>query len=122
MPRYITIPENANLSIGDTPYSFTQCVRHVVDTNPQFNENGPGIRAGVRILSQIQDANVGDVVVLEENDWKLLHETMEAPKTGLVPPLSITRADGVSEPINVPNRIFLHYLDAVSEEATNTKP
>jgi len=119
--RYITVPENANLVIGEMPWSFVQCVRHVVDTNPQFNETGVGIRAGVRILAQLQDALVGDTVVFDDGDWKLLSNTMEQPKQGLVPALSITKSDGAPEPITIPGRLFLHYLDAL-ENATETKP
>ena len=120
--RYITIPENANIQIGDTPWSFANCVRHVVDSDPRFNENGVGIRAGVRILAQLQDKNTGDVITLDEGDWKMLHEAMEQPKNGLIPPLSLSKSDGTSEPLTVPGRMFLQYLDCLRPEATEEKP
>jgi hypothetical protein len=124
--RYLTIPKNVDVVVhlGTTrgAWSFVDSVAHVVDSHPIFNQSGQGIRAGIRILDKLKGRKEGEVVTLDEVDWKLLHEAFETSAAGFIPPLTAPGADGVFRPMPLGARTFLPYIDAVSDEATKKVP
>ncbi len=116
-----TIPDHAKLNgqllvIDGEPWSFARSVEWVLNTNPQFNGNGIGIRASVRILSAVEKKAPGDEFELRTDDRKTLSDVMESPAAGFIGPLENIRPDGTRVPLIVPGRVFIWYLDAVSEE------
>ncbi len=114
--RYITIPPSVGLQVNGEPWTFTCCVRHVVNSHALFNQSGPGIRASIRVLDAFEKCNEpGKTVELQEEDWRLLQMAMEG--SPLVPDL----ADDAGRKLICPGRTFITYLEAVSDEATRSK-
>lgn len=121
--RYVTIPEHAQVVLNSEPWSFIQCFTWVMNAHPSFNGNGAGIRASVRLVQAFDGKKPGDVVTLDDADWKLLHEAFESPALGLIPPgLEQTMPDGSKRAFVVEGRRFMGYLDAVGDEQTKQAP
>jgi hypothetical protein len=113
----MTLAADVTLTInnGDgtaTVWTHVRSIGWVVNTAKQFNDTGQGIRASIRVLAEVEGKDAGDVVELEQDDWRLLHEAFEAPAQGFCPPLEQ----------KIPGRMFLTYIDALSDEATKSKP
>lgn len=114
--RVITVPESVQFNILGKQWTFATCIEHVIDGAPRFNNSGPGIRAGARIIEAIGEGVPGSNVVLRDDDWKSLSEEMETPVAGYYPPLFVLKADGTQgASVNVPCRLLLPYIDAVAQ-------
>jgi hypothetical protein len=120
--RYLTIPKSVDVFVEAVAWAFGKSAEHVVDCHPIFNQSGQGIRAGIRIIDKLKGRKEGEVVTLDEADWKLLHEAFETSAAGFIPPLTAPGPDGVYRPMVLGARAFLPYIDAVSDEATKKVP
>lgn len=116
--RYVKIPASVDVTVGENKWSFFATLCHVVDSHPSFNTTGTGVRAAARIVKLFDGKAVGDVVALDEADWKLLNGAFESPAAGYVPPLQRTLPDKTMQQFVVPSRAFLPYIEAVSDEQT----
>ena len=124
--RYLTIPKNIDVYVARQPYGFVMCAVYVIDRHPIFSQTGAGIRAAARIVGLIDGKKPGDVVVLDEQDWSLVHQAFEAPyvapnetpDVAFIPPLG----DEKGIKVLISPRRFTPYLNAVSDEATKKMP
>lgn len=97
-----TTPEDT----GIVAWSFARCAEWLVNTCTRFNQTGPGIRAGARIIDAIGGKAAGEVADFKrEEDLKELSEAFENPDRGYAPPLEQTP----------PGRMFVTYMDAVAD-------
>ncbi len=123
MPRYILVPESLPVSVNKEPWSFHRFIRHLVDNHPVFNNAGPGIRAGARILDALGETKVGSVCEIDEEDWQKLFGVVEAPgDCGYSPVMHQILEDGSKIPFVIPGRAYMLYLNALGEENTKNAP
>jgi len=112
----IKIPPVALTISGDDgsklDWTLPRCVQWIVDTHPRFNQTGPGIRQGARIIAGFgEDEQAPESGPILREDCAALSAAMDEPPAGFHPPL--TAPDG--KPSNIPARLFIPYLDAVAE-------
>lgn len=116
--REITLPEP--LKIGAPPadgkedtrdsFGVPQLLLWAINSQPAFNQTGPGIRAAVRIEKPCLDwlnapaDDKPETLRIEDDAWKLAKEALEAPAPG---------ADGNAYPFQ-PTRVLLPLIDAVA--------
>lgn len=81
----------------DAPFGPADLVRWLLDSDKRFVSDAPGIRAAVRIETQLAKAD--RFLALEDGDWVKLKEAAESPSVGY--PLS-------------PARRLAPFLDAIS--------
>lgn len=119
----IKIPPHASVLVAGEPWTFLQSLDWVIKTNPQFNGDGNGIRASIRILKAFgiydvgdRPKDVGDVVPLKSDDKKMMAVAFDKPAAGYIPPLSQKLPDGTSTPVIIPGFKFIGYVDAVCGE------
>jgi hypothetical protein len=115
MKREIIIPASVPIEIDKQPWSFVTALTSMVDRAPEFNTTGPGIRTSIRIIEAFKDKKAGERVELEELDWKLLREVFNT--TSVLPGKIIS--DG--QPVVIPGRTFIGYLNAVEEAKAAAK-
>lgn len=116
--KYIKKPAPIEIQ-GIDPFTLEQLAIHLVNTDDKFNNNGVGIRAGIRIEDAFKAAEEKEVVALDEEPWKLLKEAAESPSKGY-PALYFQGADGTVEKLYFGKRL-LPFIDAIAE-ATDTEP
>jgi hypothetical protein len=99
--RYIEVPEDITIMGNGKPitimvqsedgmagtqqevkFSFQQFVRHLLDDQDKFGGSAVKLRAAVRIEAAIETIKAGDVLVLKEDDWRVLHQVADEPKHG----------------------------------------
>lgn len=81
--KQITIPDTAiQIGSGDdaSAMTFTDFVRWTLGTHPSFNSDGQGIRASVRIESQL--AAGGKKLTLDAEDYDRLRSAADSPQGG----------------------------------------
>lgn len=68
-----------------TSWSFYECVKWIIDTNPIFNQAGPGIRLSIRLMTALEGKAVGDEFTWRDDDAKELADLVcpKDPRTGL---------------------------------------
>ncbi len=121
---------SAPVTIGKTPYSTLDMVRHVVDTDRRFNLSAEAARAGVRVVRAFE---AGESVELADADLRLLAEVLERPQRGwgsfrATREVSEQQPDGSQRtrslpvPVNVPAREFLPLIDPIAAAAAKLPP
>jgi hypothetical protein len=116
--RYLTIPKSIAFVVNGEKWSWLLCLTYVGDMHP-LCAAGAGLRNYARVLMKFEGKKEGDVVALDEADWQLVRDIFESPPAGYIPQ---NLRDESKELIHLPPRVFLSYLEAVSDEATKTKP
>jgi hypothetical protein len=121
--RYLTIPpDNPDIMIGKASLSFAMIADHVLNNDQRFTRNARGMRDAVRLLDKLEGAEPGDVVILDDHDWRELHEAFEQPSDGLLPPLTKTDAGGNVSPFRIGPRALVPFVDCLSDENTKHEP
>ncbi len=110
--HYIPKCPPAPLVINGKPYDQVAGVAHILDTCKVFNSSGAGIRMAARVERTF--AAGAWPVPVEDADWGPLRDAFESPDAGYCPVLTIVGADGTSQPMNVPGRTFVAWVDAVA--------
>ncbi len=101
----ITVPKNIDL-----PWTFAQCVTHIVDTCA-------GVRSGDRVANAVLGKVEGDEIEFAKEDAERLDASFNEPAAGYSPGFVSTEKDtGKQTPIPTPSRLFLTYIDAVSPQ------
>ncbi len=121
--RYVRVPKPIKLADHPDPkkppvmWSFYECIKHLSETDSRYLKTIPGGRAADRMLKEFKDKE--GVVVIDEEDRKLLAEIMEAPEQGWAPRLTRTFGGGVPAlEITPPAKDFLTFADCLTEENT----
>jgi hypothetical protein len=121
--RYLTIPaDNPEIMIGKAPLSFLMVADHILNNDQRFTRNARGMRDGVRLLGKLEGAKPGDVVVLDDADWRLLRDAFEEPSDGYLPPLTKTDERGAVTPFKIGPRVLVPFCDALSDANTKHEP
>jgi hypothetical protein len=118
--RYLTIPPNdPDVVIAGKPLAFLTLAEHVLNNDARFTRTARGMRDAVRILGKLEGAKAGDVLTLDDADWRALHDAFEEPTDGYMPPL--LKADAVGNPMafKLPPKVILPFVEALTD--TNTK-
>lgn len=118
--KYIKIPEPIVPIKGAPFYTFKECVTFVVDNESRFQSPASHARIGMRILDAL-DAAIEEVVELGEQDHKFLNEILEKPDCGYGAWYLTDKETKKSEPVKVPTRTYMPYINAV-DQATNSDP
>lgn len=104
--RYITIPETVRLKNprtkadfegNDSSKSFIDYAFEVWFNDPRISEEGPvKLRRWMKMVDTFEKyCNPGDVLALDEEDWRLLKMIVEKPKVSY-PPLIASQFDSYS--------------------------
>lgn len=107
--KYITIP--ADIVLGqdengkDVPQKFTSWLSNPLNGKP-FGEDGKTLRMSLKIEKRFEDTDVGDVVHLDDEEWKKLCEATEKVEGGFNTPIA---------------KLFISFMDAV-KDATEEDP
>jgi hypothetical protein len=124
--KYIVLPEP--IAIDTVSWTFSNCVTHVIDHAESFTSPASMIRAGQRILTAVDKAvdEKKAFVELRDEDLESLKAAFDAPSRGygvfMRQILNPETAEVIGhEPIKVPARLFLRFIDAVMD-AQSTPP
>lgn len=81
-PESIVVDEGQET---ERKFGLRDLIRFLIDTQPQFNNDGPGIRASWRIEREILDdtKDEGAPFQFQDRDLKLLCDAAEKPRTGM---------------------------------------
>ena len=118
MVRYVVKPEPILIE-GLDPFTLDNLIMYLVNTDDKFNNNGVGIRTGMRIEDAIEESNDSSFITLDEAHWKFLKDVIESPSKGY-PALYVRGADEKPEKLYFGRRL-IPFIDAVSE-AKEEKP
>lgn len=116
---------SAPITVGNSPYSTLDMVRHVVDTDRRYNATADAARAAIRTVRAFE---AGSVVEIQDDDLRLLAAVLERPQRGWgsfqgVQDVPQQNAKGAVEfkpmkvRVNVPTRQFLPLIDPITEAA-----
>ncbi len=121
--RYLTIPPDADeIRIGTAALSFRLVAGHVLNNDQRFTRNAKGMRDAIRILGKLEGMKPGELVVLDDADWRMLHDAFEEPTDGYLPPLTTADPFGNPTPVKLGPRALLPFVDALSDENTQHAP
>lgn len=118
--KFITVPAAVKIAGGKLTYSFAEGISFLIDHAPDFSRPQSQIRAGARIVNAFEGIEPGCEVELRLADWQLLQTTVDSAATpwGLWQ-MTVPGPPDRSEPLHIPPRTFLHWVDAIDEAKNN---
>jgi len=116
VPRYFKIADPVDLLDNGPQRTHAETIEHVLDTCKAFNTTAKGARVAITILDAIRHPKHG-WVLLDEADWTMLRDALEAPEAGYAPAMTVT-VNGQTAPFVLPSRKFVPHVDAVSTATT----
>jgi hypothetical protein len=111
--KQVRIAADTNITIGTVQLGQEEIVEHVLNTHELFNSSAVGIKASIRLSAKFKGAQPGDTVLLDEADWQLLVKAFESPTQGYYAQLEDPRT---GDPVTIPGRVFLPYIESLSED------
>jgi hypothetical protein len=121
--RHLTIPpHDSDVVIAGKPLGFLTIAEHVLNNDARFTRNARGMRDAVRILGKLEGAKVGDVITLDDADWRALHDAFEDPTDGYMPALSKVDTAGKPMTFKLPPKVILPFVEALSDANTKAAP
>lgn len=78
--KTIVVPQES-LELGpESKFDFYMLIRWLVESQPAYNMNAVGARAGYRLMRLME--NRPETITLDMEDWTILKDTIESPEKG----------------------------------------